>query len=99
MRTVIEEQIKVSERDISQIQFDLKSRDESPKLLMGLQYIYTQSDLRKLVFEELQNVTPPHVNPDVGRMGMTYWKILVLGTLTEIPSDPRKQPNENRTAG
>jgi IS5 family transposase len=81
MRTVIEEQMKIGESDISQIQFDLQSRDEIPKLLMGLQYIYTTPELRHPVFDLLENLTPPHVNPQVGKMGMTYWKILVLGTL------------------
>lgn len=81
MRTVIEEQMKIGEVDISQIQFDLQSRDEIPKLLMGLQYIYSTPELRKPVFELLQELTPPEVNPDVGRTGMSYWSILVLGTL------------------
>lgn len=81
MRTVIEEQMKIGESDISEIQFDLQSRDEIPKLLMGLQYIYTIPELREPVFDLLENLTPPCVNPDVGRTGMTYWKILVLGTL------------------
>ena len=81
MRTVIEEQMKIGECDISQIQFDLQSRDEIPKLLMGLQYIYTTPELRNPVYDLLENLTPPRVNPEVGRMGMTYWKILVLGTL------------------
>lgn len=81
MRTVIEEQMKIGETDISRIQFDLQSRDEIPKLLMGLQYIYTTPELRRSVFDLLEGLTPPRVNPEVGRMGMTYWKILVLGTL------------------
>jgi len=81
MRTVIEEQMKIGESDISQIQFDLQSRDEIPKLLMGLQYIYTTPELRDPIFDLLENLTPLHVNPQVGRMGMTYWRILVLGTL------------------
>ena len=81
MRTVIETQMKIGEIDISSIQFDLQSRDEIPKLLMGLQYIYTTPELRDPVFDLLENLTPPCVNPDVGRTGMTYWKILVLGTL------------------
>ena len=81
MRTIIEEQMRIGESDISRIQFDLQSRDEIPKLLMGLQYIYTTPDLRNAVFDLLEDLTPPHVNPEVGRMGMTYWKILVLGTL------------------
>ena len=81
MRTVIEEQMKIGESDISQIQFDLQSRDEIPKLLLGLQTIYTTPELRYPVFDLLKNLTPPHVNPHVGKMGMSYWKVLVLGTL------------------
>ena len=81
MRTVIEEQMKIGEIDISQIQFDLQSRDEIPKLLMGLQYIYSNPDLRDSVFSILENISPPHVNTETGRKGMTYWKILVLGAI------------------
>jgi len=81
MRKVIEEQMKLGEIDISQIQFDLQSRDEIPKLLMGLQHIYTNSELRAIVFDMLTGLTPPHVDPETGRKGMDYWKILVLGTL------------------
>ncbi len=40
MRKVKESQMRFGEKDISQIEFDLRSRDEIPKLLMGLQYIY-----------------------------------------------------------
>jgi len=41
MRKVIELQMEFWKKDISQIDFDLKSRDEILKLLMGLQYIYS----------------------------------------------------------
>lgn len=81
MRKVIEEQMKLGEIDISQIKFDLQSRDEIPKLLMGLQYIYTNPELRDMVFDMLTGLTPPHIDPETGRCGMDYWKILVLGTL------------------
>ncbi len=73
--------MKIGEIDISRIQFDLQSRDEIPKLLMGLQYAYTTPELRKAAFDLLEGLTPPKVNPNIGRTGMTYWKILVLGTL------------------
>jgi transposase, IS5 family len=81
MRKVIEEQMKLGEVDISTIQFDLQSRDEIPKLLRGLQYIYSHPDLRSRVFDILEDLTPPHVDPNTGRRGMDYWQILVLGTL------------------
>jgi hypothetical protein len=81
MRTVFEEQMKIGETDIDRIQFDLKSRDEIPKLLTGLQYIHRVDDLRKQVFALLENLTPEHIDPQNGRRGMDYWKILVLGTI------------------
>lgn len=81
MRKIIEEQMKLGEVGISMIQFDLQSRDEIPKLLRGLQYIYSYPDLRSVVFAILEDLTPPHVDPNTGRRGMDYWQILVLGTL------------------
>ena len=39
MRKTIDPQMKLEQVDISEIEFDLRSRDEIPKLLMGLQYI------------------------------------------------------------
>lgn len=41
MRKVIDLQIKFWKTGIAAIEFDLESRDEIPKLLMGLQYIYS----------------------------------------------------------
>jgi len=81
MRKVIEEQMQIGQKDIGSIELDLNSRDEIPKLLMGLQYIYTTNELRTSVFNLLSTLTPPAINPDKGRRGMDYWKILVLGTL------------------
>jgi transposase, IS5 family len=40
MRKVIDLQMEFWEKDIANIEFDLQSRDEIPKLLMGLQYIH-----------------------------------------------------------
>jgi len=34
-----------------------------------------------MVFDMLEGLTPLHINPNTGRNGMDYWKILVLGTL------------------
>ena len=81
MRKVIKEQLELGESDIANIQFDLQSRDEIPKLLMGLQYIYINEPLREKVFKILEDLTPKGTNPNNGRDGMPYWKILVLGTL------------------
>ena len=81
MRKVIDIQMKFGEIDISKIEFDLKSRDEIPKLLMGLQEIYCNPNVRGQVFTALLDLIPEGTDPNNGRTGMDLWKILVLGTL------------------
>jgi len=81
MRKTINWQLKIDEQNISKIKFDLRSRDEIPKLLMGLQYIYCNTEIREQVFDILQGVIPEGTDSENGRPGMDLWKILVLGTL------------------
>jgi IS5 family transposase len=81
MRKVKHEQLQFGEVDISQIEFDLRSRDEIPKLLMGLHHIYCDLELREKVFEELEALIPQEIDTSTGRPGMELWKILVLGTV------------------
>ncbi len=81
MRKMIQEQMRFGEVAIGDIKFDIRSRDEIPKLLMGLQAIYCNLDVRRQVFEVLVNLIPDDINPNNGRTGMDLWKILVLGTL------------------
>lgn len=76
-----EQQLQFGEVDISNITFDLRSRDELPKILMGLQHIYCRPELRSAVFNILQEMIPEGVNTKTGRPGMELWKILVLGTI------------------
>ena len=73
--------MKFGEVAISDIPFDVRSRDEIPKLLMGLQAIYCNLDVRRRVFEVLVNLVPDGINPNNGRRGMDLWKILILGIL------------------
>jgi len=81
MRKIIEQQMQLGAVDISQIRFDLRSRDEIPKLLQGLQYIYCTPELREEVFKILEGMIPAGTDPSNGRRGMDLWKVLVLGTL------------------
>ena len=80
MRKVIDLQMEFWKKDIADIEFDLKSRDEIPKLLMGLQFIYRTAHIREKVFNVLKQIVPKQSH-DTGRPGMDLWKILVLGTL------------------
>ena len=63
MRIVIEKQNKLGSIDIADIKFDLRSRDEIPKLLMSLQYIYCNPAIRDEVFQILEGLTPEGINP------------------------------------
>jgi IS5 family transposase len=81
MRKVIDIQMKFGEVDISKIEFDPRSRDEIPKLLMGLQEIYCNRNVRDEVFTVLCDLPPEGIDQHNGRRGMDLWKILVLGTL------------------
>ena len=81
MRKVKEMQMKLGEVNIDEIEFDLRSRDEIPQLLLGLQHIWCTPELRELVFGILEKIIPEGVSPDTGRPGMGLWKVLVLGTL------------------
>ncbi|MGK5093326.1 ISNCY family transposase [Deltaproteobacteria bacterium TL4] len=81
MRKVIEMQLKIGQVDISRIEIDLRSRDEIPKLLLGLQGIYEDREVRKEVFGILEGIVPKGVDCKNGRPGMELWNILVLGAL------------------
>ncbi|MCQ8105371.1 ISNCY family transposase [Methylomonas sp. SURF-2] len=87
MRTVIQPQLKFGETDIAAIVLDPKSRDDIPQLLRGLQYIYTEIELRQRVFAILEEMMPDRADGkgkasrQTGRPGMEQWKILVLGVL------------------
>jgi hypothetical protein len=89
MRTVLHSQINLGEQDISKIKLDPKSRDDIPYLLLGLQYIWCNPELKKSVFKIIQELIPFKVgnankekaSADKGRPGMEQWTILVLGVL------------------
>ena len=81
MRVVQNEQMTIGEVDISKIAFNTKSRDDIPKILKGLQYVYTNPSLRSAIFELLQNKAAPKVAKDNGRPGMPLWTILVCGVI------------------
>ena len=69
---------------MEKIEFDLgnlQSRDEIPKLLMGIQTIHENKISQKAIFQILEELVPKGINPSNGRKGMDLWKIIVLGML------------------
>ena len=77
MRVPQNEQMTIGEVDISNIRFDPKSRDDIPKILRGLQFIYTHLPLRTSIFELLGAKISPKVSKTNGRPGMalmeSFW--------------------------
>ena len=58
MREIIKPQLALGVVDIAAIQLDPLSRDDIPRLLRGLQYIYMQPQVREEVFTILREVVP-----------------------------------------
>ncbi len=81
MRQSLDPQKQLGEVDISAIRFNERSRDDIPRILRGLQHIYTTPELRREVFVILQQAIPEKVNSNNGRPGMDLGRVLVLGTL------------------
>ena len=81
MRVVQNPQMTIGEVDISKMTFDLKSRDDIPKILRGLQHLYMDLPLRTTLFQLLEEQIAPEVDKSNGRPGMALWPIFVCGVL------------------
>ena len=81
MRVVQNVQMEIGEVDVSKVKFDLKSRDDIPKILRGLQHLYVDPALRTELFELLQAEVLPKTDKRNGRPGMTLWRIFVCGVV------------------
>ena len=81
MRVVQNIQMQIGEVDVSKIKFDLKSRDDIPKVLRGVQHLYLIPALRTKLFALLEENIAPKVDKHNGRPGMTLWRIFVCGVV------------------
>ena len=81
MRHIENAQLQIGQQDIAKIRLDPKSRDDIPELLRGLQHIYCTPEIRKEVFQILEQMIPQKISAQNGRPGMLLWKILVLRVL------------------
>ena len=80
-RQLEKNQLELGQAQIGQIKFDIRSRDDIPKILKGLQYLYITDTLRASIFSLLSEQIAPEIDKETGRPGMTLWEILVLGVL------------------
>ena len=83
MRKVESEQFELGSAPIADITINVKSRDDIPALLLGLQHLYVTDYLREQVFELLEAEGKPNVRKDTGRPGMELWRILVLAIVKQ----------------
>ncbi len=81
MRSVYDSQYDLYKVPITEIEFDLKSRDDIPAVLMGLQALHGDAKVRERIFEILQARVRPGVSHLHGRPGMDLWRIFVLGVV------------------
>lgn len=89
MRETFPTQRTIGQIDIADIKIDVRSRDDIPLILLGLQHIYSTDALREKVFEIIKEILPVQVvngeakpvSAVVGCPGMNQWTILVLGCL------------------
>lgn len=70
MRVVQNSPMHIGEVDISQIKFDLKSRDYIPNILKGQQHLYMDLPLRTKIVQLLEAEILPKVDKCNGRPGM-----------------------------
>ena len=76
-----EHTLRLDEVPIGEIKINVKSRDDIPALLLGLQHLYVSCR------EELEGLLGCHVtvdrDPENGRPGMTLWRVLVMAVLKQ----------------
>ena len=77
MRKLRNRQLELGEIRIEDIKLNLKSRDDVPALLIGLQYLYSQEALRDRILALMDEYIRPGVSKKVGRPGMAMWRNLV----------------------
>ena len=81
MRLFKNPQMKIGEIRIEDIKIDKTSKDDVPRLLAGLQSIYSDKELLKKISDIMMEEMLPEVNKKDGRQGMDFWQIFVLHIL------------------
>ena len=83
MREAINPQLELGEVRIEDIDLDLKSRDDIPALLIGLQHLCSDETFRARLFALMDEHMLPGIDRKVGRPGMEMWRILVMGVVKQ----------------
>ena len=81
MRKAYSNQLRMDCVAIEQIALNFESRDEIVPVLAGLQHLYCQIALRDQVTQLVAADVNCQTRDDIGREGLSYWQILVLGVV------------------
>lgn len=79
MRKAYSNQHRLDCLPIEQVTLNFECRDEIVPVLVGLQHLYSQVELRDQVTALIAADVNATTRDDVGREGLSYWQILVLG--------------------
>ena len=80
MRRRFDVQLALGQTPIERVQIPLKSRDELPPILAGLQWIFQTPEINSQVFALLESKVSVGKKA-TGRPGLSLWQILVLGVV------------------
>ncbi len=80
MRRRFEVQLTLGQTPIERVTIPLKSRDELPPILAGLQWIFMTPEVNERIFALLEEKLLKG-KKETGRPGLNLWQILVLGTV------------------
>ncbi len=83
MRKVHDPQRRPDAPDITKIRLSVKSRDDIPTILIGLQDLYGDEATRRRLFGLPDRIVLPGKSRRVGRPGMELWTILVPGVVKQ----------------
>ncbi|MBC7382385.1 MAG: hypothetical protein H7296_05230 [Bacteroidia bacterium] len=81
MRKRFEQQLIIGATPISETKFPLRSRDELPRVLKALHYIFITPELNNAVFNLLEDRIANKMEM-TGRKGMDLWHTLVLAAVS-----------------
>ena len=81
MRIAFDPQRRFDCPPVLEVRLNTSCRDEIIPILKGLQHIYSQTELRDELLDAVAQDVNGTSSADLGRPGMTYWSILVLGAV------------------
>ena len=81
MRKTYSDQLRFDCLPIEQVTLNLECRDEIVPILAGLQHLYSQNELRDQITQLIADDVNETTRDDIGREGLSYWQILVLGVV------------------